>query len=97
LLLLRNVTERPEAFNAGLAKIVGTRKEKIVEESENLLNDAGLYAKMTDSSNPYGDGRASDRIVKALMQWSKGKRPLLNPSEEFNPWTAKDLTQCQKP
>jgi UDP-N-acetylglucosamine 2-epimerase (non-hydrolysing) len=85
LLLLRNVTERPEAFNAGLAKIVGTSKEKIVEESENLLNDAGLYAKMTDSSNPYGDGGASKRIIQSLIRWANGEMPYLTTQEQFHP------------
>lgn len=97
LLLLRNVTERPEAFDAGLAKIVGTNKEKIVQESEKLLNDTNLYKKMTDACNPYGDGRASERIVNVLARWSKKEKSLINPSEEFNLGTAKDVTQCQKP
>ena len=76
LLLLRNVTERPEAFDAGLAKIVGTDKKKIIQEAENLLNDAGLYKKMTSSHNPYGDGKAADRIINALLRWSKRRKTI---------------------
>jgi UDP-N-acetylglucosamine 2-epimerase (non-hydrolysing) len=83
LLLLRNVSERPEAFNAGLAKIVGTTRERIVEESEKLLNDPGLYQEMTDNFNPYGDGRASERIVNALSRWAEGEELLMSPDEEF--------------
>lgn len=85
LLLLRNVTERPEAFNAGLAKIVGTNLHRIIQESENLLNDSRMYTAMTGSSNPYGDGKASDRIINALIRWSNGDSQLLTPSEEFDP------------
>jgi UDP-N-acetylglucosamine 2-epimerase (non-hydrolysing) len=85
LLLLRNVTERPEAFNAGLAKIVGTDRHRIILESERLLNDSIMYKEMTDSRNPYGDGKAADRIVNALIRWSNGENRLLTPSEEFDP------------
>jgi UDP-N-acetylglucosamine 2-epimerase (non-hydrolysing) len=90
LLLLRKVTERPEAFNAGLAKIVGTDKEKIIQESENLLNNSGLYEQMTGSHNPYGDGKAADRIINALIRWTKGLRPLISADEEFSSPAAKD-------
>jgi len=84
LLLLRDVTERPEAFKAGLAKIIGTDRQKIIFESDNLLNDTRLYKKMIDSRNPYGDGKASDRIVNALIRWTKGENQLLTPFEEFD-------------
>jgi UDP-N-acetylglucosamine 2-epimerase (non-hydrolysing) len=84
LLLLRNVTERPEAFHAGLAKIVGTGKAGIIQEADMLLNDTEQYQKMAGGYNPYGDGRASDRIVKALSRWAKGEKPLLAGLEEFN-------------
>jgi len=84
LILMRKVTERPEAFDAGLARIAGTDRERIIQESENLLNDAELYQGMTGSDNPYGDGKAADRIVNALMRWAKGEKPLISPAEEFN-------------
>jgi UDP-N-acetylglucosamine 2-epimerase (non-hydrolysing) len=85
LLLLRNVTERPEAFNAGLAKIIGMDKEKIIHEAENLLNNPVLYKQMTCSSNPYGDGNAADRIINTLIRWAGGQRPLINSEQEFTP------------
>jgi len=68
-----------------LAKIIGTSREKIVEEVERLLDDPGLYQEMTDNLNPYGDGRASERIVNALSRWAKDKKPLMPPEEEFSP------------
>ena len=95
LLLLRNVTERPEAFEAGLAKVVGTDRRNIVQEVDNLLNDADLYRTMTDSYNPYGDGRAADRIVTALFRWANGIKPLLTPFVEFEPQAAELDLLCQ--
>jgi UDP-N-acetylglucosamine 2-epimerase (non-hydrolysing) len=95
LLLLRDVTERPEAFDAGLAKVVGTNPKKIIQEAECLLNDAKVYQKMTDSHNPYGDGGASDRIVTALIRWSRGKKPLMTPFEEFDPHADHFNLLCQ--
>ena len=95
LLLLRDVTERPEAFEAGLAKVVGTDREKIVQEADNLLNDDDLYRTMTNCSNPYGDGKAADRIVTALFRWANGKKPLLAPFVEFEPQAAEADLLCQ--
>jgi len=95
LLLLRNVTERPEAFDAGLAKIVGTDREKIIQEADNLLNNPDLYKQMTCSYNPYGDGKASDRIINVLLSWAKGLKPLISIDEQFStPSTESCL--CQK-
>jgi UDP-N-acetylglucosamine 2-epimerase (non-hydrolysing) len=85
LFLLRDVTERPEAFEAGLSKAIGTDRGKIVQEVDNLLNDDNLYRTMIDSYNPYGDGKAADRIVTALLRWANGKKPLLAPFVEFDP------------
>ncbi len=85
LLLLRDDTERPEAFEAGLSKAIGTDRGKIVQEVDNLLNDDNLYRTMIDSYNPYGDGKAADRIVTALLRWANGKKPLLTPFVEFEP------------
>jgi UDP-N-acetylglucosamine 2-epimerase (non-hydrolysing) len=84
LLVLRKLTERPEAFQAGLAKIVGTSREAIVEEASQLLTDPEAYRAMSCGSNPYGDGHASKRIMKAINRWAQGKSPLLAPEEEFN-------------
>jgi UDP-N-acetylglucosamine 2-epimerase (non-hydrolysing) len=83
LLLLRAVTERPEAFALGVARIVGTGREDIVREAERLLSDPQAYARMAGAANPYGDGCASDRIALALARWLHGERPLLHPWEEL--------------
>ncbi|VAW49215.1 UDP-N-acetylglucosamine 2-epimerase, partial [hydrothermal vent metagenome] len=86
VLVLRELTERPEAFQAGMAKVVGTDRNKIVQEASLLLNDSSVYRAMTSGNNPYGDGHASERIVKVIQRWSQQKEnTLLEPSEEFNP------------
>lgn len=86
VLVLRELTERPEAFQAGMAKVVGTDRNKIVQEASLLLNDSSVYRAMTSGNNPYGDGDASERIVKAIQRWFQQKKgALLEPSEEFNP------------
>lgn len=66
VLVLREKTERPEGVEAGLARLVGTDEERIFEESALLLRDEGARRRMTSAANPYGDGRASDRIADAL-------------------------------
>lgn len=66
VLVTRTVTERPEAVRAGLAKLVGTDRRRIVEEASRLLQDEEAYAAMCKGENPYGDGRASERIVESL-------------------------------
>jgi len=68
VLVLRNDTERPEGITAGTAKLVGTDKEKIFEETNTLLNNTEAYDKMAHAVNPYGDGKASARIVELLKQ-----------------------------
>ncbi len=66
LLIMRETTERPEVVEAGVAKLVGTDKEKIIEETENLLNDQILYKKMSEIKKIYGSGQASKNIVNIL-------------------------------
>jgi UDP-N-acetylglucosamine 2-epimerase (non-hydrolysing) len=66
VLVLRNDTERPEGIAAGTAKLVGTDKEKIVEEANTLLNNKEEYDKMAHAVNPYGDGHSSEKIVELL-------------------------------
>jgi len=83
LLVLRRVTERPEAFKAGLSKVIGTTRETIVKEASHLLRDEDSYRAATRGDNPYGDGAASSRIAEALRRWSHGTLPLLNPESEF--------------
>ena len=67
VLVLRNVTERPEAVTAGVVKLVGTDKDKIIREAQKLIDSRSAYAKMASSLNPYGDGKAASRIVKCLL------------------------------
>ncbi len=69
VLVLRDVTERPEAVKAGTVKLVGTNVEKIVSEANLLLNNDEAYNKMSKSINPYGDGEASRRIVSAILKY----------------------------
>jgi UDP-N-acetylglucosamine 2-epimerase (non-hydrolysing) len=65
-LVTRNDTERPEAVLAGTAKLIGTNRERIVAESLRLLDDEAHYRSMSRAHNPYGDGKANDRIVELL-------------------------------
>lgn len=67
VLVLRETTERPEGIEAGTAKLVGTKREKIVRETELLLNDYNEYDKMAKAVNPYGDGKAAERIVSIII------------------------------
>ncbi len=69
VLVLRDVTERPEAVEAGTVKLVGTDVAKIVEEANELINNTEAYNKMSKSINPYGDGLASKRIVDAILKY----------------------------
>ncbi len=66
VLVLREVTERPEGVEAGVLKVVGTDVERIVAEASLLLEDSEAYRAMAQRRNPYGDGRASERVVEAL-------------------------------
>jgi len=66
VLVLREVTERPEAVKAGTLRVAGLDKDKIVQETQRLLDDEILYEKMSKAANPYGDGKASKRIVEIL-------------------------------
>jgi UDP-N-acetylglucosamine 2-epimerase (non-hydrolysing) len=66
VLVMRDVTERPEAVEAGTVKLVGASKENIIFNIDLLLNDEALYKKMSQAHNPYGDGKACDRIVECI-------------------------------
>ena len=63
---MRDTTERPEAVDAGTVILVGTDKEKIIIECEKLLNYQALYNTMSELHNPYGDGKACEKIVEFL-------------------------------
>lgn len=65
-LVTRNDTERPEAVEAGTAKLIGTDRARIVSESLRLLDDEAHYKSMSRAHNPYGDGKANERIMKIL-------------------------------
>jgi UDP-N-acetylglucosamine 2-epimerase (non-hydrolysing) len=71
VLVLRETTERPEAVEAGTAKIVGTDREAIVRETFRLLDDAHAYTAMARAVNPFGDGHAAERIVGALLETAR--------------------------
>ena len=66
VLVMRDTTERPEALEAGTVKLVGTNYDKIVNEVSQLLDDAAYYDAMSKAVNPYGDGKACERIVNYI-------------------------------
>ncbi|MGB1984376.1 MAG: non-hydrolyzing UDP-N-acetylglucosamine 2-epimerase, partial [Porticoccaceae bacterium] len=66
VLVMRDVTERPEAVQAGTVQLVGANKERIISSVSQLLTDTTYYLKMSRAHNPYGDGHACERIVKVL-------------------------------
>ena len=68
VLVMRDVTERPEAVTAGTVRLVGTDTGRIVSETERLLDDDDAYREMSRAHNPYGDGQASRRIVEELVR-----------------------------
>ena len=69
VLVMRETTERPEALVAGTVKLVGTKKESIVQKVQLLLDDSAKYNEMSRANNPYGDGRSSARICDAILKW----------------------------
>jgi UDP-N-acetylglucosamine 2-epimerase (non-hydrolysing) len=69
ILVMREKTERPEAVEAGTVKLVGTGEARITGEAERLLDDPAEYRRMTRVHNPYGDGRASERIAQAVARY----------------------------
>lgn len=71
VLVLRTETERPEAVDAGTVKVVGVEEEAIFENAKTLLTNAEEYEKMAKAVNPYGDGHASERIAKILVEWKE--------------------------
>lgn len=68
VLVMRDTTERPEALEAGTVRLIGTDRERIEHETAMLLTDADMYSKMASKTNPYGDGRAVERICKFLKE-----------------------------
>lgn len=70
VLVMRDTTERPEALDAGTVKLVGTDTALIVESVRTLIEDRQAYEDMSFAHNPYGDGRAAERILSAVRQWA---------------------------
>jgi UDP-N-acetylglucosamine 2-epimerase (non-hydrolysing) len=83
VLVLRRVTERPEASRLGLSKLVGTDRGTIVTEASRLLTDETARQAMRCAPNPYGDGRAAGRIAEALRRFAAGDRPILPAAQQF--------------
>ena len=71
VLVMRDTTERPEAVEAGTVMLVGTDQNQIVKNSQKLIDDKNHYQSMSFSHNPYGDGKASERIMKIIYEKSK--------------------------
>jgi UDP-N-acetylglucosamine 2-epimerase (non-hydrolysing) len=69
VLVMREKTERPEGLQAGVARLVGTDRQRIVEEASRILESPDEYSKMVAPENPYGDGRAAARIAAILDSW----------------------------
>ena len=73
VLVMRDTTERPEALVAGTVKLVGTDYDKIVKEVSLLIEDSRYYQTMSEAVNPYGDGKACERIIEALIKNDLGR------------------------
>lgn len=73
VLVLRNTTERPEAVEAGTVRLIGTDKDVVYAETKRLLTDQAAYDAMSNAVNPYGDGKASQRIVQAILHAFSGE------------------------
>jgi UDP-N-acetylglucosamine 2-epimerase (non-hydrolysing) len=69
VLVLRDTTERPEAIDAGTVRLIGTAEDTVYSEIKALLTDPDQYRAMSEAANPYGDGKASARIVQAILWW----------------------------
>ncbi len=76
VVVLRGETERPEAVTAGTVVVAGTEEDDIVRIVDELLNDADTYERMAKAVNPYGDGKASERILQAILHYfGRGEAP----------------------
>ena len=74
VIVLRDTTERPEGITAGTLKLAGTDEERIFNLIDELLSDSAVYKNMSLASNPYGDGKASERIVDAIIEYFAKKK-----------------------
>ena len=82
VLVMRTTTERPEAVDAGTVRLVGVKREEIVRQAQELLDDHAAYERMANAVNPYGDGHAAERILEAIRYFF-GLRD--RPTDEFAP------------
>ena len=69
VLVLREETERPEAVDMGVMKLVGVNRDTIIEQAQRLLEDTDAYRTMARGVSPFGDGKAAERIVGVLRQY----------------------------
>jgi len=83
VLVARKTTERPEAVDAGCAKLVGTDEEVLFAAADLLLSDQDAYQAMVRPYSPFGDGRGAERSLEAMRRWFDGQRPALPANEEF--------------
>jgi UDP-N-acetylglucosamine 2-epimerase (non-hydrolysing) len=83
VLILRTVTERPEVIEGGCGRLIGTRRHDIVAQTSKLLENPVLRKSMIPGQNPFGDGRASLRIVRAIDNW-RHHRPLTTENKDFS-------------
>jgi UDP-N-acetylglucosamine 2-epimerase (non-hydrolysing) len=74
VLVMRETTERPEGIEAGVVRLVGTDRERIVREAAALLEDSGAHQAMANGASPYGDGRAAERIVDVVLSGACARR-----------------------
>ncbi len=85
ILVMRETTERPEAVDAGTAKLVGTDVKKIIKNVSRLLNDNELYNKMSQAKNPYGNGKAAVNIIQILFQLLVRNQEILHMDSPIKP------------
>ena len=82
VLILRSVTERPEVLESGFGELVGSDRDLIADEVHRLLSDPAAYAAMTTGINPFGDGRAAERIVETIEERCRSGRLFASPNME---------------
>ncbi len=73
VLVIRKFTERVESLELGISKLIGTDRDSIVKHISELLDNKEIYAQMIPKSNPYGDGKASERIAKIIIDSERSK------------------------
>lgn len=83
VIVLRRKTERPEALDAGLSSLTGTCRSRVVDEASRFLVQPPRPHQRCENCNPFGDGKAAERIVRALVRYMRGEYPLLTKSEQF--------------